>query len=216
MGTWKAGRNSMWYRPSGSIRQKTMTTGAPVIAARTTQVVENRMLRPRNVADFGQLPGPADVAGQVEQHPGLDRPRCAEDRAGRVGRHALPRDEQLVLAERAVGLEMPRHVPRDVPRTLHVEPDRKVLAEQPVRRQQMGPEVVRQHDAAPCPAPIAASRCSLPVDGEHLARPPVGNAVEQQVPGSPQDVVARQLATHASDVPLAIQNRAALRDRLVE
>ena len=43
----------------------------------------------------------------------------------------------------------------------------------------------------------------------------VGNAVEQQVPGPPEDMVARQLAAHRRHVPLAAQDRLAVRDRLV-
>ena len=54
-------------------------------------------------------------------------PGGAEDRSGRARRIPLARDEELALAERPFGLELPAQELRDVPRPLHEEAERITL-----------------------------------------------------------------------------------------
>ena len=176
---------------------------APVIAASLTQVFENvyaaeefggRVLRAR----------PADVAGDHQDHPRLEHPGRPEDRAGGLGGGGPPRDEELALAGRAVGVELPREEPRDVPGPFHEEPERVVLAHQPVRGHHVRAEVVAEQDHARLAGERGVEPVA-PVDGEQRGDRVVGEAVEEPVAGPPADLVARQRGADRRDVPRAAE-----------
>jgi hypothetical protein len=102
-----------------------------------------------------------------------------------------------------------------MPRALHVEPDRKILTEQPMSREQMGPEVIRQYNYSP-----ALFRCRIEMrsadNGEHCHCALVRNSIQEHVSRTPKDVVAGELAADSRQIPLALKYRSTLCDCIVE
>ena len=84
-----------------------------------------------------------------------------------------------------------------------------------MRGQEMRTEVIGQHDTA---APQADRGVEVfPSDhGEHVTGTLVGNAVQEQVSRSPQNMIAGQFATHGGDVPLTIEHGSAVADGIVK
>jgi hypothetical protein len=137
-------------------------------------------------------PAPGDVAAEVHRQPVAERRAGAQQPIGRLARRQAPAKEQPRLRVRhALAIELILQISRNMPRSLHEQPQRHIPPIEPVQRRHVRPEVASQEDRSPTRAQGRVEMLA-PAHIEPPERLDVGQPIEPIIPRQEPRHVRRQ------------------------